>query len=310
VLTFRYHLVTLVAVFLALAVGVVVGSTFVGPAVVESLRNQVEDVSRTLDDRKAANDRLRSQNAELQETIDEAAPYAVDGRLDGTSVVVVSDRGIDEDVLGATDTLLQQSGATAPGTLWLDPSWALTDEADRALLANTLGVANTDAETMQQQAWRRVLADLAAGAPEAGATGALLDAGFLDFQQIGDGASELSDLADAQLQVLLVSGPDSDVGDPAHIGRMAAVLADRGDAAVVAESFQAHEGGPERGTTVAAVRDDAQLAASISTVDDLEVRTGRLAAVLAQADAQRAVIGHYGYGPGAQRPLPEWAGAS
>ena len=71
-LTFRYHLVTLVAVFLALAIGVVVGSTFVGPAVVESLQNQVEDVSRTLDQRKAANDRLTQQNAELNERLTEA----------------------------------------------------------------------------------------------------------------------------------------------------------------------------------------------------------------------------------------------
>ena len=54
-LTFRYHLVTIVAVFLALAIGIVVGSTVVGPSVVESLRNQVEDVSDTLDERKAAN---------------------------------------------------------------------------------------------------------------------------------------------------------------------------------------------------------------------------------------------------------------
>src|SRR5215217_980372 len=101
-LTFRYHLVTLVAVFLALAVGVVVGSTFVGPAVVESLRNQVDDVSATLDERKAANDRLSDQNEQLQEVIDEAAPYAVEGRLDGTSVLVVADRGVSEDVVVQT----------------------------------------------------------------------------------------------------------------------------------------------------------------------------------------------------------------
>lgn len=305
-LTFRYHLVTLVAVFLALAIGVVVGSTFVGPAVVESLQNQVEDVSRTLDQRKAANDRLTQQNAELNEALTEASPYAVDGRLEGRSVVVVADRGVSEDVLGDTDTLLQQAGATAPGTIWLEPSFALEGDADRAALAEALGVDVADATTMQRKAWRRVLQDLAAGAPDDGATAALIDAGFLDFQAVGEGADQLSDLADEQFQVLLVSGPDSDLRSTERLAAMVDVLVDRGQPGVLAEDYQKLDGGADRGTVAAIVRDDVTRAAALSTVDNLEARAGQLAAVLAEADAGRGVYGHYGTGPGAQSLLPEW----
>ena len=304
-LTFRYHVVTLVAVFLALAVGIVVGSTFVGPAVVESLRNQVEDVSATLDERRAANERLSSRNDELQETIEQVGPYAVQGRLDGRSVVVVADRGVDEGVLEDTDTLLQSAGATAPGTLWLEPSWALSDEEERGRLADTLGITGSEPETMQRQAWRQVLADLAEGAPEDGATQALIDEGFLDFQSVGEGANLLSDLADEQFQVMLVSGPASELGDGGHVLRMAEVVADGGPPLLVAEAYVADDDGPERGETVRPIRDDAELAAEVATVDDLESRTGRLAAVLGQSDLGRDVVGHYGYGPGAERPLPE-----
>ena len=305
-LTFRYHLVTLVAVFLALAIGVVVGSTFVGPAVVESLQNQVEDVSRTLDQRKAANDRLTQQNAELNEALTEASPYAVDGRLEGRSVVVVADRGVSEDVLGDTDTLLQQAGATAPGTIWLEPSFALEGDADRAALAEALGVEVADATTMQRKAWRRVLQDLAAGAPADGATAALIDAGFLDFQAVGEGADQLSDLADEQFQVLLVSGPDSDLRSTERLAAMVDVLVDRGQPGVLAEDYQKLDGGADRGTVAAIVRDDVTRAAALSTVDNLEARAGQLAAVLAESDAGRGVYGHYGTGPGAQSLLPEW----
>lgn len=305
-LTFRYHLVTLVAVFLALAIGVVVGSTFVGPAVVESLQNQVEDVSRTLDQRKAANDRLTQQNAELNEALTEASPYAVDGRLEGRSVVVVADRGVSENVLGDTDTLLQQAGATAPGTIWLEPSFALEGDADRAALAEALGVEVADATTMQRKAWRRVLQDLAAGAPADGATAALIDAGFLDFQAVGEGADQLSDLADEQFQVLLVSGPDSDLRSTERLAAMVDVLVDRGQPGVLAEDYQKLDGGADRGTVAAIVRDDVTRAAALSTVDNLEARAGQLAAVLAESDAGRGVYGHYGTGPGAQSLLPEW----
>ena len=309
-LTFRYHLVTLVAVFLALAVGVVVGSTFVGPAVVESLRNQVDDVSATLDERKAANDRLSEQNNQLEELIDQTAPYAVARRLDGTSVLVVADRGIDEGVAVRTDELLQQAGATAPGTLWLEPAWALSEAEDRTRLSEALGIPEADAEVMQRQAWRRLLADLTAGAPEDGVAQRLIDAGFIDFQAVGEGDNLLSDLADEQFQLLLASGPTSDLPDTSHIGRMAEASAATGTATVVAEVYEQSEDGPDRGEVVAQVRDDNELSAEVSTVDDLELRSGRLAAVLAESDLQRDVVGHYGYGPGAQRPLPEGPGPS
>ncbi|MCB1014801.1 MAG: copper transporter [Acidimicrobiales bacterium] len=307
-LTFRYHLVTLVAVFLALALGIVVGSTFVGPSVVESLQNQVEDVSDTLDARKAANDRLTAQNDALSESLLDASPWAGDTRLDGRSVLVVADRGVREEVVDQTDLLLQQAGATVPGTVWLDRSFALDDEAEQEALAEALGVPRSDAASLQRQAWRRVLRDLSQGAQPDGATQALIDAGFLGFSPEGDGANQLSDLADDQFQVLLVSGADSDLGSSDHLEVMADVLVAQGQPSVVAEDRRDRRDDERQGEVVALVRDDPQRAAALSTVDDLGEISGRLAAVLAEAELGQGVVGHYGDGPGAQGPLPEWPG--
>jgi len=310
VLTFRYHLVTLVAVFLALALGIVVGSTFVGPSVVESLQNQVEDVSNTLDQRKTANDRLSAENDQLDESLTGASPWAVDGRLDGVSVLVMADRGVSETVLDQTDVLLQQAGATTPGTVWIEPSFVMDDDAEQAAMAEAIGVAVSDATTLQRQAWRRTLQDLAAGAAPDGTAATLIDAGFFDFSAVGEGANQLSDLADDQFQVLLVSGTGSDLESTAHLAVMTDILVDRGQSGVVAEEFRETDGGPRQGDIVAIVRDDPERAAAISTVDDLGQTAGRLAAVLAEADASRGVIGHYGHGPGTQGPLPEWPESS
>jgi hypothetical protein len=46
----------------------------------------------------------------------------------------------------------------------------------------------------------------------------------------------------------------------------------------------------------------------VSTVDDVDLVQGRVSVVLAIADAGESKVGHYGYGKGADRALPSWAG--
>jgi hypothetical protein len=61
---------------------------------------------------------------------------------------------------------------------------------------------------------------------------------------------------------------------------------------------------------VADIRDDSDLKARLSTVDDLDRIAGGVAMVLATADASpgRPIIGHYGTDDGASRLLPPTAG--
>ena len=60
-ITFRFYLVTLVAIFLAVALGVTIGSTFLEPALVQDLNNQVESVRQNLDERVARIDELNGE---------------------------------------------------------------------------------------------------------------------------------------------------------------------------------------------------------------------------------------------------------
>jgi len=60
-ISFRFHVVSITAVFLAIAIGVVVGTTYVDGAVVDGLRNRIDSVEGNLDDRRAENDRLESE---------------------------------------------------------------------------------------------------------------------------------------------------------------------------------------------------------------------------------------------------------
>ena len=44
-ISFRFHVVSITAVFLAIAIGVVVGSTYVDRAIVDNLQHRIETVS-------------------------------------------------------------------------------------------------------------------------------------------------------------------------------------------------------------------------------------------------------------------------
>ncbi|MDQ3767632.1 MAG: copper transporter, partial [Actinomycetota bacterium] len=60
---FRYHLISLVAVFLALGLGILLGSAVLGQNFTSRLRRAVENV-------EGSNDRLRAANAEMGRRIE------------------------------------------------------------------------------------------------------------------------------------------------------------------------------------------------------------------------------------------------
>ena len=134
-ISFRFHLVSIVAVFLALAIGIIVGSTVIDRAIVEGLRNRVDEVSANLDERQAANDALSGEVDQLQTWVTDAGPFAVDGRLQGAFTVLITDAGVDEGPVDRTLELLDQAGARVRGVLTVDGSWTLGDDETRAALA-------------------------------------------------------------------------------------------------------------------------------------------------------------------------------
>ena len=88
-INFRFHLVSLVAVFLALGLGILVGSTVDRPGNRQPARHR--DQQRAQGEQRSArptNKQLAKQNSQLQQFIDLVAPFAVDGRLDEQSVAV------------------------------------------------------------------------------------------------------------------------------------------------------------------------------------------------------------------------------
>ncbi len=89
-ISFRYHIVSLVAVFLALAVGIVVGTTALNGPITTDLRNQVNGL-------KSDRSQLADQVKALQGQVDDAGQFAatfgsqlVAGTLADTKVLMVA----------------------------------------------------------------------------------------------------------------------------------------------------------------------------------------------------------------------------
>src|SRR5918997_1810971 len=89
-INFRFHIVSLTAVLLALGIGLVLGTTFLDDATVNTLENQLSDLERSLD---AAGDRNTRQQQQIDSYEQETA--ALDEQL-GERLFGASDAGRDD----------------------------------------------------------------------------------------------------------------------------------------------------------------------------------------------------------------------
>ena len=89
-INFRFHLVSLIAVFLAMGLGILVGSTVVDQVVVDRMDREIRDVSHESNQVKSDNSRLNDQVSKLNDFVQKSSAYAVEDRLAGVPVAVVA----------------------------------------------------------------------------------------------------------------------------------------------------------------------------------------------------------------------------
>jgi hypothetical protein len=315
-INFRFHLVSLIAIFLALAIGVVMGSTVIDRAIVDGLHSEINRIDAKADAEKTANDDLHNEVQRLQGVVQAEEPFATADRLRGVSVAVFAIDGVNADAVRSTVKLAQQSGASVQGIMWLQAKWQLASAADQPELAQILeGFKIDPGSDARVAAWNAIARRVAAGSegsadPTTGAFfRALIDHGFLRYEAVGAqlGAPDGSLAPDTASRTLLVGGESERVHANDVMVPFTTALHRAGVATVVAETSNAAASTRDRGTVVGLVRDDGSLHNVVSTVDDLERSDGQLSAVLALHDVGQQVVGHYGYGAGATLSVPAWS---
>lgn len=338
---FRYHIVSLVAVFLALAIGVVMGSTVIDRVTVETLEAQQRRLDENLGDARAENRRLSGEFDDLRQesakVAREAGDRLVTGALRDVPVLLVGIRG--NEASGRKELIegLAQANARLQATMWLTERFALSDPDAHEALGELLGVEEKSSAKLRRVALERLGAALRALAlgevtPDAGLPTALSDADFLDVETQSDTFG--SGIEPGTRIVLLVApgeegskeeGRDASDDALSAVDRAAVDVVTTltgsivgGDGVpsdlVVAEAAGADrpDGSerPERARIVESLRADKVLAGRFSTVDNLDEPVGRSACLLALVDLGVDSAGHYGSGPGASRLLPAPAPAA
>ncbi|MFI7679336.1 copper transporter [Actinophytocola sp. NPDC049390] len=307
-ISLRYHVISIAAVFLALAVGVVLGSTTLSRSLLSGLNNENEDLAAQVNDLQ--NER-NAQNARLADADAFAAsvgPMALQGQLARRTVVLVTTADARPEDRDALKTLITNAGATVTGELQLTESFSDPRHADqlkdivvRLLPAGVRLPTASDPGTLAGGLLGPLLLiskennkPQASADETAAALSGLTEGGFVKASQ---------GLQPAQLAVVLTGGAASGdgAGDrAATIARFATQVDRSGAGAVLAGGAGSAEGtGP-----VGVVRADTAATSILSTVDNVDSSAGRVVAVLALREQLEGEAGRYGNAGNAERTSP------
>lgn len=164
----RFHIVSITAVFLSLAIGIFMGTSLLNGATVDRLEDRQNSLRDKIAAREAENEAFRAQ-LRLVDRGDKAfssqlLPVVVKGTISGP-VMVIAARGVDPDVVRAAETALVAAGATSYGIAWIDQRLDLTVADKLSAAEQSLGLTATGSASNRRSAVIASLAAALAGAP-------------------------------------------------------------------------------------------------------------------------------------------------
>ncbi|WP_043628220.1 copper transporter [Nonomuraea candida] len=307
---FRYHLVSIVAIFLALAVGIVLGTSLLQDPAVKSAQEVSAQLTKTKDELRVQIDGLQGRLAGNDQFIASATPDLVAGDLTGQRVVLIETPGSGTTVREATEQVLDQAGAEISGRVTFTEKFF--DPKGKGVLdglVNQLKPVNM-VFPATATSWDRAAALLAAALvttdqTQAGAPNTATADVLSTFEAGGLLSVEGDPVKRAMLAVMFApekpyegenaeaqAGALVSVADALDVGGKGTVLA--GTAATTAVP----------GDAIAAVRDEGEVSKRVSTVDTADMPVGRVAIVYSLREQLSGRAGQYGVGRGASGAVP------
>ncbi|WP_025734915.1 copper transporter [Mycobacterium genavense] len=306
-ISLRQHAFSLAAVFLALAVGVVLGSGFLSDTLLSSLRAEKRDLYSQInglnDQKNVLNEKLSAANNFDNQLM---CRIVHDG-LAGKSVVVFRTPDAKDDDVSAVSKIVGQAGGTLTGTVSLTQEFVDANSAEKLRTVVNSSVLpdgqqlSTKLVDQGSQAGDllgiALLINANPAVPPVDDTqrdtvlAALRESGFVTYAP--------GDHMGAANAALIVTGgalPQDAGNQGASVARFAAALAPHGSGTLLA----GRDGSSTGGAAVAVARADSGINSAISTVDDVDAAPGRITAILGLHDLLNGGhVGQYGTGHGA-----------
>jgi hypothetical protein len=297
VIDFRYHLVSIVAVFLALGIGIVFGSTELQGSTIDVLRSTSDSLNNKLNAVSGQLSSAQTQAGASDSFLQTAEKKLLSGMLTGGRIVMVTEPGAPSGVIDGIEKAAGDAGATITGTIALQPKFNDLSGTTRASLsalndslASTDGVTlspATDTQTVYQQEAAQLIAaavlEQKAALPELGGPDAqaLLKAyengGYLSVSSgsLTDGGS---------LAVIVTPQATSADGpaDPADevLLAVAAQFAIASAATLVAGPVM----DPTTSSSAISVLRGSSVSGQVSSVDNADTQVGQIVTMWALAD--------------------------
>lgn len=309
---FRYHLISIIAVLLALSVGVVLGSGALGGPLLRSLEGNVQSL-------RERNTELLDEVSDLEARVEEGGTFfaevesrLVDSELTGVDVVLIRVEDMSGGVLDELGAAIGEAGGSVSTRITLGSELGIKDEISRDSLALSIGSLSGDAEEIRTEAATllgRRLSDAAAtgGGRGTGTTtaGERAEAFLLDLEKQGfieiDKDQEDGRLIASDATFVLVAGNEDDppFDVQAFINPLVQSLGQGGAPTVVGETRDSSW------EVIDSLLDDGEARDAAATVERVDEASGRIGVVLALAEVLTGEIDHYGFGSGVTRVLPE-----
>ena len=315
---FRYHLVSIVAVFLALAIGIVLGSTELQGHTLDVLQSTSDSLRNQLSATSAERDSYQAQAGAAEQFLQTAEPTLLQNRLAGQRVVFITEPGAAPGVISGVRQAAASAGATVSGQVSLQPKFSDISGATQSALGTiNSSIASDDGVTLtqgasaqtaaQQQAAQLIAAAIltksdnsnngqggsgtghagGAGGASGGGSGGISAASaqtlLSAYAQGGfiTVSGSPADRASLAVVVAPAAPPPGGENDPVNQVLLAAVqeFAPAGLATVVAGSTA---GSAQPGSPISVLR-GSSVSAQVSTVDNADTTLGQISAVQALA---------------------------
>lgn len=311
---FRYHIVSLIAVFLALAVGIVLGAGPLRDTIGETLTGQVQDLREDRERLRSELDAAVTDTNERTAYLEASAGTLLADTLTDQRVAIVTLPGTEGDDVESVRDRLAQAGAQVVGEVAVTAAWADPDgESFRQSFAGqVLGyldpapASDAGPATILGQALAQALTVSGPDGAARADSGTVLDLLTSADDPLVTLTTEPTAPADATVLVGPPPAQPEEGATPAAQEAVSAVLASHVDLAEALATTSASVtvgAAVYDGDLVTAVRAD-DAGGSVTTVDSGTEITGVLSTPLAVAVSLSGAHGAYGFQRDADAPVP------
>jgi hypothetical protein len=159
----RYHIVSITAVFLALAIGLALGSTLIQRGIVDTLETRLDELGERLDRTDGENAALRGDLEALDaasERLAAARDPLLAGHLDDQPVLLLAVQGTDDDLIAEARQSLRAAGSQVSGTLSFTARWESLTADEVAELSSLFDRRLNSEQVARNLVLRRVAEEL------------------------------------------------------------------------------------------------------------------------------------------------------